>query len=159
MPGHCMQHTKWKATNNRAWSCHGHQVASTLLQKENAQFPHTVFYDFSIAFWIPAAAPLYLRVSPVYFGVLTSPQSPDNGSAATAEVERKHGKSWLTLKYLWFFIVLWLYEFWQWSHITVTLPQTKGLMCCDLERWDKVHIFSPYINSPSFAFSISPLCV
>lgn len=25
-------------------------------------------------------------------------------------------------------------------------------LCCDLERWDKVHAFSPYTESPSFAY-------
>lgn len=85
MPGHCMQHTKWKATNNRAVSCQ--QVAS-----------------LSVAFWIQACAVLFLWVSPVYFGELLSPQSPDNRSAVIAEV------AWLALKYLWFFsvVIVWV---------------------------------------------------
>lgn len=28
--------------------------------------------------------------------------------------------------------LFWLYEFWQWWHIKVTLPQTKDVMCCYL---------------------------
>lgn len=48
----------------------------------------------------------FLRYSPVYFGELISPQSPDNGSTATVVKDRKHGKRWLGLKYLWLFSVL-----------------------------------------------------
>lgn len=52
-------------------------------------------------------------------------------------------------------LVLWLYEVWQRCRITVTPPQTKGLVCCYLLWLGEVHAFPPYIQSPSFASFLS----
>lgn len=129
---------------------------------ENAQFPHSVFYDFPSPFWIPAAAAfLFLRVSPVYFGELISPQSPDNGSAATAEVERKHGKSRLALKYLWFFSVVIVWVLTAMAHYCDPSPNKRPDVLLSVVTWrGEAECMLFHIKSPSFAcFPLSSLCI
>lgn len=122
MAGRRMQHTKWKATNGGA--VRRHRSSGVFLRGK------CTIYDFPVAFEYQACASPFLRVPPVYFRGLISPQSPDNRSAATTEVEGAHGESWLALKYLWFFSVVIAWVLTAVAHSTP--PKTKGLMCCCL---------------------------
>lgn len=107
MPKNYMQHVKWEAAHSRARSWRDQQVVSTLFHTEQRRAISPLCgLRLSISFWITAAVVPFPWVSPVYFGEHISPQSLDNRSAATAEVEGKHGQSWLGLKYLWSFTVV-----------------------------------------------------
>lgn len=114
-------------------------------------FPSPYFEYQQLTFYFSRSA-LFILES------LFHPRAPDNGSAATAEVERHHWKNRLALKYLWFFSVVIVWVFWQRRHITVTLPPNKRpdvLLCVVAWRDETKCMFF----SPSFAFTPSPLSV
>lgn len=83
MSGRRMPHTKLKATNNGA--VHRHWSSGVFFHGK------CTIYDFPMAFEYQRAP--FLHVPPVYSRGLISPQSPDNRSAVTAEVEEAHGES------------------------------------------------------------------
>ena len=104
-------------------------------------FPSSFFFFFfeyqRLTFYFSRSA-LFILES------LFHPRAPDDGSAATAEVERHHGKNRLALKYLWFFSVVIVWVLTAKAHHRDPSPKQKAwcvAICCGLERWDKVHVF------------------
>ena len=128
---------------------------------ENAQFPHSVFYDFPSPFEYQRRLPFYFSGSPLFIleslfhpRALTTGQLPQRRWRGNME---RADWPWNIYGSL----VLWLYEFWQRWHITVTLPQTKGLMCCYLLWLVGVRQSARFFTSSlraSLVF-LSPLCV
>lgn len=124
-----------KATNNRAVSCQ--QVVSFFFHREST------IYDFPLLFEYQCVS-FHFFGSPPFFsfwrGYFTSETCQQRWS------EHMERADWHWNIYGPF--VLWLNEFWQGWHITVTLPQTNGwcvAVCCVLGRWERVHAFSLHI--------------
>lgn len=106
-------------------SLHSQQVVSALLS-QNAQFPHTVFYDFHITFFLNTSC--WLSISPglpcLFWRAYFTPEPQTTG-----QLPQRRWKSIMErTDWPWNIygsLVLWLYEFWQRRHITVTLPPNK----------------------------------